>query len=196
MTITLTDWQRRELVRMDKPTDTLESFLIGRAEWLEVVTSEVSPNAFDILLKIDGTYQGSDQADEIAESFRSDLRDIVDKTIERHQPTMTGPIPTPASLEMQETIDRNILAALDGLPYGRAEEDVRAAAFYIFRMTGPTEREIAEWHDAFDFVLHGMVGYTSIESRVVGGRLRFLEPMWADALDEATEAASGGGDGR
>lgn len=180
MTITLTDWQRRELVRMDKPTDTLESFLIGRAEWLEVVTSEVSPHWFDILLKIDGSYAGSDQADEIAESFRSELREIVGKTIERHQPAETTSLPMTSAATIG-ALDNNITEALASLPLGRAEEDVRAAAFYIFRRNGPTDQEVAAWQDAFDDVLHDLIREDVILQRVIGGRVRMVHAEYGSA---------------
>lgn len=98
-------------------------------------------------------------------------------------------ITAPAAGQVQDTIGDNILAALEHLPYGRAEEDVRAAAFYIFRMTDPTEREIAEWQDAFDDVLHDMIREGNIAQRVVGGRVRLLTADQDADLDHAEYVA-------
>ncbi|MDV8000762.1 hypothetical protein [Rhodococcus sp. IEGM 1408] len=93
----------------------------------------------------------------------------------------------PAAGPVQETIEDNILAALEYLPLGRAEEDVCAAAFYIRRMTDPTEREIAEWQDAFDYALHDMIREGNIAQRVVGGRVRLLMPLFAFVLDDEAD---------
>lgn len=97
----------------------------------------------------------------------------------------------PAAGQVQETIGDNLDAALEGLPYGRAEEDVHAAAFYVRRMTDPTEREIAEWQDAFDDVLHDMIRDRVLAQRLVGGRVRILT-----AHNAANLPAGDGGDGR
>ncbi|MGI1849932.1 hypothetical protein [Rhodococcus ruber] len=54
-----------------------EDFLEPRRDWLEVHTLEVAPGAFDIVLKIDGTYFDRDTAREVAESFAADLRHLL-----------------------------------------------------------------------------------------------------------------------
>ncbi|MGW5339587.1 hypothetical protein ACWEQD_14360 [Rhodococcus pyridinivorans] len=54
-----------------------EDFLESRRDWLEVHTLEVEPGAFDVVLKIDGTYFDRDTAREVAESFAADLRHLL-----------------------------------------------------------------------------------------------------------------------
>lgn len=50
-----------------------DDFLNDRRDWLSVYAVEVQPGAFDIVLKLDGTYFDSDTAREVAESFAHDL---------------------------------------------------------------------------------------------------------------------------
>jgi hypothetical protein len=55
-----------------------EDFLESRRDWLEVRTLEVEPGAFDVVLKIDGTYFDRDTAREVAESFAAELWHLLD----------------------------------------------------------------------------------------------------------------------
>lgn len=50
-----------------------DDFLNDRRDWLSVHAVEVQPGAFDIVLKLDGTYFDRDTAREVAESFAHDL---------------------------------------------------------------------------------------------------------------------------
>lgn len=54
-----------------------DDFFDARREWLEVSVVEVEPNAFDIVLKIDGTYFDRDTARQIADSFAADVRHLL-----------------------------------------------------------------------------------------------------------------------
>ncbi|WML63201.1 hypothetical protein [Rhodococcus sp. AH-ZY2] len=51
-----------------------DDFLESRRDWLEIHTVEVAPGAFDIMLKVDGTYYDRDTALEVADLFARDLR--------------------------------------------------------------------------------------------------------------------------
>lgn len=53
--------------------DSAAEFLADRRDWLEVATIEVEPGAYDVVLKIDGTYFEKSTALEIAESFARDI---------------------------------------------------------------------------------------------------------------------------
>lgn len=50
-----------------------DEFLDDRRDWLSVQAIEVEPGAFDIVLKLDGTYFDRETADEVAESFAHDI---------------------------------------------------------------------------------------------------------------------------
>lgn len=58
---------------------TADDFLDSRRDWLEVGVVEVEPNAFDIVLKVDGTYFDRDTANEVAELFARDLRYLLQR---------------------------------------------------------------------------------------------------------------------
>lgn len=58
---------------------TADDLLNDRRDWLKVVAVEVEPNAFDIVLKIDGTYFDRDTAHEVAELFARDLRYLLER---------------------------------------------------------------------------------------------------------------------
>ncbi|WP_337110162.1 hypothetical protein [Prescottella equi] len=49
-------------------------FLAVRRDWLEVAAIEVEPGAYDVVLKIDGTYFEKSAALEVAESFARDIK--------------------------------------------------------------------------------------------------------------------------
>ncbi|WKX00251.1 MULTISPECIES: hypothetical protein [Rhodococcus] len=66
-----------------------EDFFRGRSDWLEICTVEVEPNAFDIVLKIDGTYFDRDTAREVAESFTRDLRHLLANLDQSQSPGAT-----------------------------------------------------------------------------------------------------------
>ncbi|MEV0435998.1 hypothetical protein [Nocardia sp. NPDC050413] len=53
---------------------TADDFLNDRRDWLSVHSVEVQPGAYDIVLKLDGTYFNQADAEEVAGSFARDLR--------------------------------------------------------------------------------------------------------------------------
>ncbi|MGV9745798.1 hypothetical protein ACWDTG_12875 [Rhodococcus zopfii] len=53
-------------------------FLADRIEWLEIVRVEVAPGAYDIVLKLDGTYCGDEGVEGVAEAYAEDLRRVLD----------------------------------------------------------------------------------------------------------------------
>ncbi|MEV0105558.1 hypothetical protein AB0H42_04330 [Nocardia sp. NPDC050799] len=63
----------------DQPTSrgayvSADDLLNDRRDWLSVHAVEVMPGAYDVVLKIDGTYFDRDTAHEVAESFTRDIR--------------------------------------------------------------------------------------------------------------------------
>ncbi|MFF0816150.1 hypothetical protein ACFYVR_13505 [Rhodococcus sp. NPDC003318] len=56
---------------------TADDFLDSRRDWLAVGVVEVESGAFDVVLKVDGTYFDRDSAEEVAELFRRDLRHLL-----------------------------------------------------------------------------------------------------------------------
>ncbi|NKY57225.1 hypothetical protein [Nocardia flavorosea] len=57
---------------------TADDLLDDRRDWLSVHVVEVQPGAYDIVLRIDGTYFDRDTADEVAKSFTRDVRALLD----------------------------------------------------------------------------------------------------------------------
>ncbi|NKR31345.1 hypothetical protein GS504_20720 [Rhodococcus hoagii] len=49
-------------------------FLTDRRDWLEVAAIEVEPGAYDVVLKVDGTYFEKSAALQVAESFARDIK--------------------------------------------------------------------------------------------------------------------------
>ncbi|MEU2035155.1 hypothetical protein [Nocardia amamiensis] len=56
-----------------------DDFFSDRRDWLSVHVVEVQPGAYDVVLKIDGTYFNRDDAIEVGVSFHRDLRYLLDR---------------------------------------------------------------------------------------------------------------------
>jgi hypothetical protein len=62
----VTDYERRLL-----------DFLRSRGAWLAIKLYEVGPGTYDIALRLDGTYDGADIPEELAQYFRNELGQVV-----------------------------------------------------------------------------------------------------------------------
>lgn len=103
---------------------------------------------------------------------------------------MTDTTPTPPSFEMQDAIVTSTFNVLDRLPYGRAEDDVRQAAFfdyYVNAPTDPTDRQVAEWHGGFDETLHHLIRDRVLAQREIGGKVRILTRDYARNYDRESD---------
>jgi hypothetical protein len=59
---------------------TADEFLDDRRDWLVACVVEVDPGAFDIVLRLDGTYYDRETADEVRDSFQHDLNVLLNLT--------------------------------------------------------------------------------------------------------------------